>query len=58
MYFLIRIVAPHFVAGLEINGSDYVVNWPPILRWTAGKYWPNVEAYFKRKGYEVQRLDE
>jgi hypothetical protein len=51
---LVRIVAPHFVAGVEVNGSGYVVNWPPILHWTGGKKWAPVEAYFKRKGYRIQ----
>ncbi len=54
---LIRIVAPHYVVGIEVNGSGYIVNWPPILKWAAGKKWATVEAYFIRKGYEIQYLD-
>jgi len=50
---LIRITAPHYVAGLEIR-NGYVVNWPPILRWTAGKSWPTVESYFIRKQYKIE----
>lgn len=33
---LIRVVAPHFVAGI-IMGADRCVRAAPILRWTIGK---------------------
>ncbi len=47
-----RVVAPHFVAGLEaVDGK--VVRAAPILRWTVGKRLENLWPYFALKGWAV-----
>ena len=35
---LIRISAPHFCAGIVLDGSGHVVEAAPILQWTLGKH--------------------
>lgn len=45
---LIRIEAPHFVAGLIVDGG-VVVRTAPILSWARHKAWRNVAAYVETK---------
>lgn len=50
---LARVVAPHFVAGLLLDG-DRCVEAAPILRWEVGKDRAWLRAYFRRKGWEAR----
>jgi len=60
---LLRVVAPHFVAGatwIKINGV-----WrcdpkqtAPILRWMAGKDAKFVREWLKKKQYEYQWIED
>lgn len=45
---LVRVTAPHFVAGLLAQGG-VVKEAAPILRWAVGKSTRECAAYFKRK---------
>lgn len=47
---IVRVVAPHFVAGLEMAGDRCVVA-APILRWCEGKTREQLRAYFARRGW-------
>jgi len=49
---LVRVVAPHFVAGLIMNG-DLCGQAAPILRWAVGKSRAELRAYFERKGWKA-----
>jgi len=50
---LIRITAPHFVAGI-IKEHGKPCHYAPILKWMAG--WTNqaIERYCKWKGYKIE----
>lgn len=45
---LIRVDAPHFVAGLVLD-DGLCVQAAPILNWTVGKRWAELRVYFDRK---------
>lgn len=45
---LIRVEAPHFVAGLIVDHGR-VTDAAPILRWSVGKQWAWVASYIERK---------
>jgi hypothetical protein len=47
---LVRVIAPHFVAGLVVEGET-VVEAAPILKWTIGKQRGWLRAYFAEKGW-------
>lgn len=53
-----RVVAPHFVAGMDVEGDRYdsakVTDAAPILRWAIGKSLVDFWRYAKRKGWEVE----
>jgi hypothetical protein len=52
---LVRITAPHFVAGLEYRKSTGVVtNAAPILGWTVGKDIEYVKAWCRKKNYTYE----
>lgn len=51
---LIRVVAPHFVAGLVIDDNGYCGAAAPILAWSIGQGATDLSAYFKRKGWEAR----
>jgi len=54
---LIRIVAPHFVAGLVLDSAGRVVEAAPILKWTMGKrFADDLIPYFKRRGWSFQTV--
>lgn len=58
---LVRVVAPHFCAGIEINERGMCVNAAPILKWCIGKKTDFLRDYFKRKRWKaniVRNLDE
>lgn len=50
---LVRVVAPHFVAGLIVDG-DRCVEAAPILRWAVGKRRAELRAYFKRRRWSAR----
>ena len=56
---LLRVVAPHFVAGAVWEQySQWVCsdNTAPILRWMRGKSAAEVRPYLRRKGWEWEWL--
>ncbi len=50
---LLRITAPHFVAGIEIGGRC-----APILAWMAQRKWNRrqIEAYCRGKGWTCEEV--
>lgn len=48
---LVRVVAPHFVAGFETDGV--VRRAAPILRYLVGKTNDEARAYIARKGWRA-----
>ena len=48
----LRIVAPHFVAGLEFGERGMVKRCPPIVKYMRG--WPQsqVQSYCHKKGWK------
>lgn len=52
----VRVVAPHFVAGLECaNGR--CTEAAPILRWLKGKSEEELRALFAAKGWHATVID-
>jgi hypothetical protein len=49
---LVRIVAPHFVAGLETDGI--VRRAAPILRYLVGKTDEEAATYIRSKGWQIE----
>lgn len=49
---LVRVVAPHFVAGLELVDGR-CVRAAPILRWAVGKTAAELRAYFRSKRWDA-----
>ncbi len=49
---LVRVAAPHFVAGLVMDG-DKCIRAAPILSWAVGKGRNELRAYFARKGWKA-----
>lgn len=47
---LVRVEAPHFVAGL-IAQDGVVIKAAPILGWAVGKRTTWVAEYFRRRGW-------
>lgn len=55
---LVRIVAPHFVAGMLVDRRErIVIQSAPIIAWTRGRSWDVVRGIFKRRGYGVEVLN-
>lgn len=53
---LVRVVAPHFVAGIWCaNGK--CVEAAPILSWAKGKTEDFLRDYFKKKGWAASVID-
>lgn len=54
---LVRVVAPHFVAGLIVEPDEWeelrCVQAAPILRWAVGKRREDLQEYFRRSGWEA-----
>lgn len=50
---LIRIEAPHFVAGIIVIDGK-CVRPAPILKWTRGKDVETVRAYCERRGWKFR----
>lgn len=51
---IIRVEAPHFVAGLILNEAGICVEAAPILRWAVGKRREELLPYFKRKKWAAR----
>lgn len=51
-----QITAPHFVAGIEIDKNKKVISAAPIIVWTLGKQWADVNLYFRKKDWKVKVL--
>jgi hypothetical protein len=52
----VRVVAPHFVAGIEFARGK-CTEAAPILAWAKGKTEAEMRAYFKRKGWRASVID-
>jgi len=52
---LIRITAPHYCAGLEVE-NGWITNAAPILFWSIGRRWDRVRPYFERKRFKIEEL--
>jgi hypothetical protein len=52
---LVRVVAPHFVAGLVMDRA-VCVEAAPILAWAIGKSADDLSQYFRRKGWRASIL--
>ncbi len=52
---IIRIEAPHFVAGI-VKEKGKPCRHAPILRWMAGMRNEAIKDYCKRKGYKYEEL--
>lgn len=54
---LVRVVAPHFVAGLVIDiDTKRCIEAPPILAASIGKTATELRAYFDRRGWTSERV--
>lgn len=53
MTYLVRVVAPHFVAGLIIGEDDICTDAAPILSWAVGKPRAVLSDYFHRKKWRA-----
>lgn len=49
---LVRVSAPHFVAGLVTDGERCTVA-APIMKWAVGKTEDELRSYFTRKGWRA-----
>lgn len=54
---LIRITAPHFVAGLVVE-DHRIVAAAPILRWAKKYLWAEAAPLLRHQGYTIERLEE
>lgn len=54
---LIRVVAPHFVAGLIIE-NDICTEAAPILQWAKGWTRDRLRDYFSKKGWKASVINE
>jgi hypothetical protein len=55
---LIRVSAPHFVAGAVLNDRDIVVFTAPIISYMKGWTSDKVRQYCERKGWIFGRAKE
>lgn len=53
---LVRIVAPHFVAGVIGQRNGAVITAAPIVRYMVGWTGDQVAAYCSRKGWACERV--
>lgn len=55
---LVRVTAPHFVAGVVIDRETAkIIAAAPILSYTLGKSARWLRAYVDRKGWEAERVE-
>lgn len=50
-HMLVRVEAPHFVAGLEVRNGK-VAHAAPIIGYMLGWKWVNASQYLQRKGWK------
>lgn len=50
---LVRVVAPHFVAGLVIDAAGRRISGAPILGWAIGKERAELSSYFRGRGWRA-----
>jgi hypothetical protein len=56
---LVRVVAPHFVAGIVFDRLDHrAVDAAPILLWAIDKHEDVLRAYFRRKGWKATIVED
>ena len=53
---LIRITAPHFVAGIELSPNSKVIRAAPILSYMVGWDIKRVVVYCNKKNWKAKRL--
>ena len=53
---LVRVVAPHFVAGMVMSG-DVCSEAAPILKWAIGKRRDFLRTYFARKSWKASVVE-
>lgn len=53
---LVRVEAPHFVAGLVIGGDERCVRAAPILKWALHKRADELREFFRKKGWKATRV--
>lgn len=53
---LVRIVAPHFVAGLIVDAHGRVCHAAPILRRFIGRDYQGLLPTFARNGWAIEAL--
>jgi hypothetical protein len=53
---LVRVVAPHFVAGILFDAQGVCREAAPVLHWAIGKTARELRRYFDRKGWLAERL--
>lgn len=54
---LVRVVAPHFVAGLVVD-DEYVIHAAPILRYMVGWSVDRVRDYVAKKGWRASNVPD
>lgn len=52
----VRIVAPHFVAGMEFAHGK-CTEAAPILAWAKGKSEDELRTYFRQKGWQASVIN-
>ncbi len=53
-YRMIRISAPHFCAGAEINERNEVIYPAPIIKWMKGRTLWWIRKYCEKKKWEIE----
>lgn len=54
---LVRVVAPHFCAGIILE-NDVVVRAAPILNWAVGRRREWLRSYFASRGWDASIIEE
>jgi hypothetical protein len=55
---LVRVVAPHFVAGLVLNEHERCTEAAPILHWAIGLTRDELRAEFSRRRWRATVVSE
>lgn len=51
--FLLRIEAPHFVAGIIFDENGQCIKAAPIVKWCRGLYYPEVDVRIKARNWKI-----
>lgn len=54
---LFRIVAPFFVAGVEIDSDGYVRRWAPIIKYMRTWSLERVIEYSHKRGWQIKEVE-